>query len=492
MNRPLRILVAAAEMEPIVSTGGLGRSVGGLAQALKTLGIDVRVVLPKYRTNQVSNVFGLTRLVRKTSIRSVNRFGSYGIYRDELPGDVPVYLIEKDKYFDREYLYCPSEKGFGDSHERFSFFDLAALEMFTQIGFYPDVLHCHDWHTGLIPVYMETLFQTDPLYTPVKTVFTIHDLRHQGFFPRDTLQDTGLPEAVYNVEGLEFYGGICFLKAGIFYADVLSTESKRYKQEIQTKEFGNRFEGLFQTRRKDIYGIINGVDYKLFDPRVDPHLAVNYSKDEIHKKRLCKEDLLHICELEQKPNVPLVGMIATLEAEKGVDLLIQTLEDMVSLNLQFVFLNDGDGQHDEFAGFLNWLETQHASHVRCYTEYAEELKHKILAGCDILLMPSRSEPCGVNQMYGLKYGTIPLARATGGLDDTIIEFTPESGKGNGFKFSEYTPDALLTKLREALTVYQNEALWNLLQANAMRVNYSWVYTAKKYQNLYKLVINRGK
>lgn len=492
MNRPLRILLVAAEMEPIVSTGGLGRAVGGLAGALKMLGIDVRVVLPKYRNNRVCNVFGLTRLVQETRIRIVDRFGSFGIYRDELPGDVPVYLIEKDKYFDREYIYGPPEHGFEDNAERFSFFNLAILEIFTQIGFYPDVIHCHDWHTGLIPVYLETLFRDDPLYSHVRTLFTLHDLRHRGIFPRDTLNMTGLPKLVYDIEGLEFYGGISFLKAAISYADVLSTESKRYKQEIQTKEFGNGFDGLFQTRSKDIYGVINGVDYKHFDPRVDPYIAINYTKDEIQKKRYCKEDLLQTCELKQKLDLPLVSMIAPLESEKGVDLLVQALEDMLSLNLQFIFLNDGNVPHDEYTGFLNWFGSQHASHVRCYIEYDEQLKHKILAGSDILLMPSRSEPCGVTQMYGLKYGTIPVVRATGGLDDTIIEVTPESGKGNGFKFIEYTPEALLATLREALMVYRNEARWNLLQANAMRVNYSWVYTAKKYQNLYKLAMNRGK
>ncbi len=492
MKRPLRVLIVAAEMEPIVSTGGLGRAVGGLAGALKTLGIDVRVVLPKYRANNVSNVFGLSRLVQETRIRTVNRFGSFGIYRDELPGDVPVYLIEKDKYFDRDYIYGPPEHGFEDNPDRYSFFDLATLEIMMQTGFHPDVIHCHDWHAGLVPVYLDTLFRHDPLYKRMRTVFTIHDLRHRGVYPRDSLNNSGLPDTVFDVQGIEFYGGISFLKAGIFYSDILTTESKRYKQEIQTPAFGNGLDGLFRTRSKDIYGVINGVEYKQFDPRVDPHIAVNYTKDELEKKRFCKEELLTLSRLKPRLDTPLVSMIAPLDSEKGVNLLIQALEDMLALNLQFVFLRDGESFHEEYAGFLRWFETQHPSHVRCYLENDEHLKHKILAGSDILLVPSRSEPCGIIQMYGLKYGTIPVVRATGGLDDTIVDFTSESGKGNGFKFQDYQLDSMLPALHEALKTYQNDGLWKLLQANAMRVNFSWVYTARKYHDLYKMAVGQRK
>lgn len=489
MNRPLRILIVASEVDPIASTGELGRSVGGLAGALKSLGTDVRVVMPKYRNIRAS-VFGLTRLVREMRIRAVNRFGDTAIYRDELPGDVPVYLIEKGKYFDRDYLYGPPEKGYDDNAERFSFFNICALEMFTQIGFYPNVIHCHDWHTGLIPAYLETIFHDDPLYAPIKTLFTIHDLLHTGQFPNEVLPITGLPESVYHPEGLEFYGGINFLKSGIVYADVLNTESKRYSQEIQTSEHGRGFEGIFQLRSKDLYGVVNGVDYKHYDPRIDPHIAVNYTKDEIAKRHVCKQDVLNVCGLPKDPDMLLVGMIAPLEDQKGIDLLVPALKDMMSLDLMFIFLNNGKIRDNEYARELNILMAKHSSQIRFYTDHDARLEHKILAGCDILLMPSRSEPCGVMQMYGLKYGTIPLVRSTGGLDDTIVEFHPESGKGNGFKFVEYTPEALLAKLREVLTIYHNDSLWDLLRANAMRVDYSWVYTAKKYLNLYKLAMNR--
>ncbi len=491
MARPLRVLIVSSEVAPLASTGELGRSVGGLASALKNLGVDVRIVMPKYR-NLKTNIFGLIRLVPKMRIRSVNRFGETAIYRDELPGDLPIYLIEKDKYFDREYLYGPPGKAYNDNAERFCFFNICALEMFTQIGFYPDVIHCHDWHTGLIPAYLQTFFLHDPLYAPIATVYTIHDLIHQGRFSREELGKTGLPESIYHAEGIEFHGGISFLKAGIVYADMLTTVSKRYSHEIQTQEYGQGFEGLLQSRSKDLYGVVNGVDYKEYDPRLDPFIVVNYTKDEIEEKHVCKQDLLKICELEQNSDMPLIGMIAPFDEQKGVDLLSRVLEEMILLDVQVIFLNNGSVHDNIYARRLNELTTKHASRIRCYIDNDQQLAHKILAGADILLVPSKTEPCGVIQMYSLKYGTIPLVRATGGLDDTIMDFNPESRKGNGFKFYEYTPEALLSKLREALAVYRNDSLWELIQANAMRVDYSWIYSAKKYLDLYKIAMSKAK
>jgi len=491
MTRPLRVLIVSSEVAPFASTGELGRSVRGLASALKNLGVDVRVVMPKYRDLK-TNVFGLIRLVPKMRIRSVNRFGETAIYRAELPGDLPIYFIEKDKYFDREYLYGSPEEAYEDNAERFCFFNLCALEMFTQIGFYPNVIHCHDWHTGLTPAYLQSIFLHEPLYAPIATVYTIHDLIHQGLFSQKELSKTGLPKSVYHPEGIEFYGGISFLKAGIVYADVLTTMSKRYSHEIQTEEYGHRFEGIFQSRSKDLYGVVNGVDYKHHDPRLDPFITTNYTKDEIEKKHYCKQDLLNMCGLDPNLDMPLIGMIAPFDEQKGVDLLIKALEEMISLDLQFIFLNNENFRDNTYARRLNELVTKHPSLIRCYVNYDQQLAHKILAGADILLVPSRSEPCGVIQVYSLKYGTIPLVRATGGLDDTITDFSPESGKGNGFKFYEYTPEELLSKLREALAVYRHDSLWELIQANAMRVDYSWVYSAKKYLDLYKIAMSNAK
>jgi starch synthase len=491
MSQPLRVLIVSSEVAPLASTGGLGRSVGGLAGALKTLGVDVRVVMPKYQEVK-ANVTGLTRLVPKMRIRTISRFGETAIYREELPGELPVYLIDKDKYFDREYLYGPPGEVYEDNAERFCFLNICALEMLTQIGFYPEIIHCHDWHTGLIPVYLHTLFRQDPLYIPIRTLYTIHDLVHRGRFSREKFSMTGLPESIYTPEGIEFYGGMSFLKAGIVYAEVLNTESKRYRQEIQTPEHGFGFEGLFQSRSKDLYGVVNGVDYKHYDPRVDAFIAANYTKDELEKKRLCKRDLLNICHLDQDSDMPLIGMIAPFDEQKGIDLLIQVLADMVKFDLQFIFLNSEHFRDHRYVKRLNELAVEYGTRIRCYSNYDQQLEHKILAGADILLVPSRSEPCGLIQMYSLKYGTIPLVRATGGLDDTIVDFTQESNKGNGFKFYDYTPEALLSKLQEALTGYRNRSLWELLQTNAMRVNYSWVYSGKKYLDLYNVAMSKAK
>ncbi len=489
MARPLRILIVSTELDPIASTGELGRSVGGLAKALKGLRVDVRVVMPRYpRIN--TNLFNMVRLVEKVRIQTFTRFGDMSIWRDEIPGEVPVYLLEKEKYFDRDYIYGEPGQAYQDNAERFSFLSLAALEILAQIGFYPDVIHCHDWHTGLIPAYLKTVFHKDPLYSPIKTVFTIHNLIYQGRFSREALSVTGLPDTIYTPEGIEFYEEISFLKAGLIYADILTTESKRYSHEIQTKEYGRGFEGIFQQRSKDLYGIINGVEYKQYDPRLDPYILANYTKDEMEKKQSCKRDLLETCGFAQCPDMPVVGMIAAFEQEKGVDLLIETLDDMLNMYIRFVFLQEGHAQNDMYINALRELTEKHHARFKYYLTDDLALKHKILAGADILLIPSRSEPSGVLQLYALKYGTIPVVRATGGLDDTVVEFQPESGKGTGFKFTEYTPASLLAKLRDVLIVYHNESLWDLLRANAMRVDYSWVYTAKKYVKIYKLAIER--
>jgi starch synthase len=252
------------------------------------------------------------------------------------------------------------------------------------------------------------------------------------------------------------------------------------------------FEGIFQSRSKDLYGVVNGVDYKHYDPRVDAFIAANYTKDELEKKRLCKRDLLNICHLDQDSDMPLIGMIAPFDEQKGIDLLIQVLADMVKFDLQFIFLNSEHFRDHRYVKRLNELAVEYGTRIRCYSNYDQQLEHKILAGADILLVPSRSEPCGLIQMYSLKYGTIPLVRATGGLDDTIVDFTQESNKGNGFKFYDYTPEALLSKLQEALTGYRNRSLWELLQTNAMRVNYSWVYSGKKYLDLYNVAMSKAK
>lgn len=491
MSRPLRVLIAASEVDPIATSGRLGRAVGGLARALKNLRIDVRIVMPKYRTLH-TGFSGLTRLVPRMRIRSVNRFGETAIYRDELPVDLPVYLIEKDKYFDRDRLYTdPSGEPYKDNAERFCFFNLCTLEMFTQIGFYPDVIHCHDWHTGLIPVYLRMLFHNDPLYAPITTLFTIHDILQQGCFVHDELGVTGLPESVFSPEGIEFKKKISFLKAGIVYANVLTTESKRYSQEIQSPEYGHGFEELLQSKSKDLYGVVNGVEYKHYDPRVDPFLVVNYTKDEPEKKQQCKQDLLSICEFESRSQVPLVGMIAPFDKQKGLELVLQSLQQILELDLQFVFLNDNGTAEPDDAKRLDEFQRIYRACFRWYAKHDQELAHKIFAGADMLLIPSKSEPCGEIQIYSLKYGTIPLVRATGGLDDTITEFHPESGKGNGFKFIDYSSESLLAMLREALAVYHNHSLWELVKTNAMRVDYSWVYSAKKYRDLYKVAMSKA-
>lgn len=494
MPVPLKVMIVAAEAAPLVSTGELGRAVGGLARALKRERIDVRLILPKYQ--KLIESHSMKRLVPEMTLITMNRFKETAIYRDELTAseEVPVYLIEKARFFDRDTLYGPPGSSYSDNDDRFCFFNVAALETLRQIGFYPDIIHCHDWHTGLIPAYLKTLpaFSQDPMYAPIKSVFTVHDLLHQGCFPRSAFEQSGLPPSTFTPEGVEYYGQFSFLKAGVVFADLLNTVSKQYRYEIETPEFGRGMEGVFQQRSKDLYGVINGVEYKPFDPRIDPFILSNYTKVDLHKKHRCKRDILEFCGLERHIERPLVGMIAPMYREKGIELLVAAANQMMELPLQFIFLNDASYRYDPYAKLLGEMMAAHRKHVRCFTDYDEALKHKILAGADMILMPYQSEPCGVTQMYALKYGTIPVVRATGGLDDTVTEFSVESGKGTGFKFAAYTPEALCEKLREAIAVYQNEPLWELLQNNAMRADYSWEYTAKKYKDLYLMLLNKGK
>ena len=491
MPIPLRVMLIASEAAPIISSGELGRAVGGLACALKKENVDVRIMIPKYQQLQTNN--SITRLAKDITLRASNRFRDIAIYRDELlPDEVPVYLIERPRFFDREYIYGPPEQAYTDNADRFAFFNLAALEMFTQIGFFPDIVHCHDWHSGLIPAYLKTVFAQDPLYAPIKTLFTIYDMRHQGCFTMDAFDMTALPRSVLTPDGVEFYGKWSFLKAGLVYSDLLNTVSKQYRYEIQTPEFGWKMDGILQKRGKDLYGIINGVEYKPFNPRIDQFIISNYTSDTLEKKRECKEDILEFCGLDPAANRPLLAMIAPLYEEKGIDLLINALDRLMEFPIHLMFLNDLPYRNQRFADALETAFKRHPQFARCYLQFDESLKHRLLAGADFLLMPYQSEPCGVTQMYALKYGTIPLVRATGGLDDTVVDFMADSSKGTGFKFKEFNADALCGKLRDALAVYHNQPLWDLLQANAMRADYRWKYTALKYIDLYHLLKNKAK
>ncbi len=476
-GRRLKVLFAAAEVAPFAKTGGLADVAGSLPKTLVQLGHDVRIAMPRYKQIQEGEYLLdypvemdhhlETGIIRTTKIRGKG-------------GEVPVYLIDNYRYFYRDGIY-----GFPDEAERYHFFCKALLGMLPRIGFQPDLIHCNDWQCGLIPLFLKTKYCEDPFYQRIATLFTIHNLQYQGVFPRQVLRVLGLGDEYFTMERLEFYGGVSFMKAGIIYADLISTVSRKYAAEIQTPEFGERLDGLLRKRAQDLTGIINGIDYEEFNPKTDPYIAQNYGIDSVELKRQNKYALQREVGLPVG-DAPLVGMVTRLVDQKGLDLVTAAFAEIMKLGVQFVLLGSGaDHYQKAFAEFKMRYPRQTSVHLG----FNPALAQKIYAGADIFLMPSRFEPCGLSQLISLRYGTIPVVRATGGLADTIHDYDETREKGNGFVFGPYEPGALLGALRRALNVYTHHPdQWHRLIVNAMKADYSWQRSAQEYVRLYERAI----
>jgi starch synthase len=477
----LNILLAATEVVPYAKTGGLADVAGALPKALARLGHQVRVVMPRYNVEKIES-----RGERMPGELTVPfNFGSRAttVYIDS-SGAAPVYFIDAPEYFSRGKLY-----GDLDDAERFAFFSRAVIELAKALGEQFDIIHLNDWMTGLVPLHLKTSYAGDPAFAATKTLFTIHNLAFHGLFSPALLPKFGLPEWVYRTEGgIEFYDTASMLKAGLVFADALSTVSPRYAQEIQTPEFGEKFDGLLRARANDLYGILNGVDYDEWSPEHDHYIAAPFSADNLEGKRDCKRDLLRTFGLPENLDAPLIGCISRLSDQKGFDLILDVAERMLDRGVTFVLLGSG-GESYERA--LQALRDARRPQVGVYLGFSNELAHKIEAGADMFLMPSRFEPCGLNQMYSLKYGTVPIVRAAGGLDDTIINFDRTTGQGNGFKFYEYRSARLLEKIYEALLVYADRVAWRALMSNGMRADFSWDASARRYVELYERLARRG-
>jgi starch synthase len=407
-----------------------------------------------------------------------------------LTEDVPVYLIGCEEFFDREYLYGTPKGDYFDNAERFIFFSKASLAFCRTMEYSPDIIHHHDWQTGLIPAYLKSIYQEDPLFSPTAAVFTIHNIAYQGLFRKEKFLLTGLPTEMYNPEGIEFWEKVNFMKAGIVYADVINTVSRKYSEEIQTPEFGYGLEGILRKRSRNLYGILNGVDYQEWDPSHDPHLAAQYSLQDLSGKRVCKRDLLREFHLPSSlENVPVLAVISRLADQKGFDLLAEIIEELFSLDIGFVLLGTGDQKYHDLFTQIGRNYPQKAG-IRI--AYDDRLAHKIEAGADIFLMPSRYEPCGLNQIYSLRYGTIPVVRATGGLEDTILPYDPRTGKGNGFRFIQYDSGEFLQQITAAVHTYQQRDQWGRLLRNAMTADFSWQRSAQSYIDLYRKALEKKK
>jgi len=482
MDKPLQVLFATPEAVPFAKTGGLADVAGALPKSLRELGCEIKLIMPYYRMVKDSGLPHQS-LAEEIEVPLGYEKLKADIYQGRLNQDIPVYFIGREEFFDRPHLYGTAKGDYFDNAERFIFFSKAVLLFCQLMGFSPDIIHHHEWQTGLIPAYLKSVYRNDPLLSRTAAVFTIHNIAYQGLFKKEKFWVTDLPAEMYNPEGIEFWERINFMKAGIVYADAINTVSKKYSEEIQTVEYGYGLEGILRKRRSRLYGILNGVDYKEWDPADDPHLIARYDLNDLHGKKECKKDLLKEFHLPSTlGNAPLLGMISRLADQKGFDLLVEILEELFTLDIGFVLLGTGDQKyHDLFTQIAHKYHQKAGIRIA----YDDKLAHKIEAGADFFLMPSRYEPCGLNQIYSLKYGTIPIVRATGGLDDTITPYDPVSKKGNGFKFVRYEAKEFLNTIRGAIRIYSQPEHWKQLLRNAMTADFSWKRSAEAYLQLYR-------
>jgi starch synthase len=480
----MKILFVAPEGIPFSKTGGLGDVVGGLPKELAALGQEVAVFLPRYRGASLREPLVHPSLT--VPVGPELRFPSVvgGVVQD----GVRYFFLDDPEYFDRETLYGGPAGDYPDNPERFAEFSRAALE-FAKLVWRPDVFHCHDWQTALLPVFQKTLYAADPLLASIPVLLTIHNLGYQGLFPREALDRVGLPERLFSIDRLEFFGRVNFLKGGMAFTDWLTTVSRRYAEEIQTPEFGCGLEGVIRQRADRLVGILNGVDYSAWSPENDKFIAAQYSARDLAGKQACKRDLLEQFGLPaENLDRPLVGIISRFVDQKGFDLVVEAAEQMLKEDLQIVALGTGLPEYEEF---FRLLADRHPRQVAVRIAYDNTLAHKIEAGSDLFLMPSLYEPCGLNQIYSLRYGTLPLVRATGGLDDTVVPYDPQSGAGSGFKFQAYTAAALVSCLHEAVALYRDRKAWQRLQLNAMQLDFSWKASASRYIALYDAARKTG-
>ena len=394
-------------------------------------------------------------------------------------------------YFERDELYVDPKTGvdYEDNAERFALFCRAALETLKRLHWQPDVIHCNDWQTGLIPVYLKTVYNNDRFFNKTKTIFTIHNLAYQGNFPAEKLKITNIPEELFFPGSkLEFYKKLSFIKAGIEYSDLISTVSPTYAKEIQeTGELGCGFNGILKNRSSDIFGILNGVDYSAWSPQTDDKLTIKYDFETISEKEKNKKHLLDLCGLPYKPDVPLVGSVSRLADQKGFDLINQALDQIMQSNVQYIILGKGE---EKYYKLFQEAQKKYPTQLSIHLKFDENLAHLLEAGCDMFLMPSKYEPCGLNQLYSLKYGTIPIVRATGGLADTVVDFTTNPKEGTGFAFRKFDSKELIKSIKSAVETYQNKTVWRDILKRAMNQDFSWENSSRDYIKLYSRLIKK--
>ncbi|KWX70034.1 glycogen synthase GlgA [Paenibacillus jilunlii] len=473
----MKVLFAAAEAHPFVKTGGLADVIGALPKALKGEGVDVRVILPKYRgipekfVSQMEHVAALT-----VPVGWRNQY--CGIERIVYDG-IPVYFIDNEYYFGRDGIY-----GYMDDGERFSFFNRAVLECLETLDFQPDVLHCHDWHAAVIPMLLQAHYRHNPFYSEIRTVFTIHNLLYQGVFPYSVLGELlGLDDSYFL--GVEYYGNVNFMKAGIVYSDHITTVSPTYSEEIRTAYYGYGLDGLLSSRADSLSGIVNGIDTKIYNPASDPQIYTRY-RTNLAKKAENKIALQQELGLPVAPYIPLVAMVTRLVDSKGLDLLTRVLDELLYYDdIQFVLLGTGDEVYERWFREAQW---RYPTKLSSQILFSDALSRKIYAASDLFLMPSKFEPCGIGQLLALRYGSIPVVRETGGLNDTVHAYNEVTGEGNGFTFKDYNAHDMMYTLRRAVSFYHKPEHWKKVTKNAFAGDYSWNVSAQQYMEIYNRIL----
>jgi starch synthase len=469
-------MMVSSECTPWAKSGGLADVVGALPVALAALGHAVAVVIPRYMNAYdapAQRVIGRLPIYLGHAVYDVSVWAMSS-------GGVTTYFVEHAGLFGRDGLYGDQHGEFGDNHIRFAVLSKAAIEISRQL-FQADIFNCHDWQAGLVPVYLKLDQSVDPSFLNVKTVMTIHNLGYQGRFARGKMHEISLPDWLYRADLLEFWGGISLLKGGLVYADAITTVSKKYAEEIQTAEYGEGMQGLLRARQASLTGIVNGVDYSVWNPETDPKIPAHFTAGNLEGKRACKLELLREMGLPERAlNRPLMGIVSRFAAQKGFDIVAEMAWELFKDDVYMVVLGNGEKHCEDMFG---WLTRHFPDKVALRIGYNDGLAHRIEAGSDIFLMPSRYEPCGLNQIYSLRYGTVPVVRATGGLDDTILDQNrPDS---TGFKFNDYTGSALLGTTRAALRAWEDREAWTAMMRRGMGQDFSWAASAAEYSRLFE-------
>jgi len=488
MSTRLRVIFISAEMSPYAKSGEMADVASALPKYLSYLGMDVSVFIPMYRRPEIESlpkeIVNSELAVPLGDVRAKAR-----VYRSE-QGKYDICLIDNPKYFLRENIYGTGKGEYLDNDERFVFFSRAVLEFLCKEEIRVDIIHCNNWPTALIPMLLKAQYSKKRWLADTATVFTIHNISYQGEFPPETLSLTGLNWDYLSPAQLSLNGQFNFLKAGILFADTINTVSASYKREILTKRHGFGLEGLLRQRKGNFTSIRNGVDYEIWDPQSDPYIENNYSPYHWEGKAINKSDLCRELGLTIGPEVPLISVVSYMTANKGFDILREAMDDLLKLDLGFVIVGFGDEMYERA---FRILQKQHAGRMAVKVGMNTPLLHKVAAGADMSLIPSRYEPCGLNQLYSFRYGTVPIVRATGGLRETVKPFDVMTRKGNGFVFNGYSPEALIEAVRHALHCYKKPELWKSIVANGFKEDFSWERVAKRYGKLYErsLQIKRG-